>query len=58
MQKEEFFLGEYGGVKITAPVELKPDWEAIRNKNTAHPTGFDVHLKSWAKFSVTSSYRT
>ncbi|EFN9619106.1 DNA phosphorothioation-dependent restriction protein DptF [Escherichia coli] len=45
MQKEEFFLGEYGGVKITAPVELKPDWEAIRNKNTAHPTGFYVHLK-------------
>ncbi|WP_280078108.1 DNA phosphorothioation-dependent restriction protein DptF [Escherichia coli] len=45
MQKEEFFLGEYGGVIITAPVELKPDWEAIRNKNTAHPTGFDVHLK-------------
>ena len=45
MQKEEFFLCEYGGVKITAPVELKPDWEAIRNKNTAHPTGFDVHLK-------------
>lgn len=45
MQKEEFFLGEYGGVKITAPVDLKPDWEAIRNKNTAHPTGFDVHLK-------------
>ncbi|EFD0716294.1 DNA phosphorothioation-dependent restriction protein DptF [Escherichia coli] len=45
MQKEEFFLGEYGGVKITTPVELKPDWEAIRNKNTAHPTGFDVHLK-------------
>ncbi|MGD8126400.1 DNA phosphorothioation-dependent restriction protein DptF [Escherichia coli] len=45
MQKEEFFLGEYGGVKITAPVELKPDWEAVRNKNTAHPTGFDVHLK-------------
>ncbi|MCX9285799.1 DNA phosphorothioation-dependent restriction protein DptF [Escherichia coli] len=45
MQKEEFFLGEYGGVKITAPVELKPDWEAIRNKNTAHPTGFNVHLK-------------
>lgn len=45
MQKEEFFLGEYGGGKITAPVELKPDWVAIRNKNTAHPTGFDVHLK-------------
>lgn len=45
MQKEEFFLGEYGGVKITVPVELKPDWVAIRNKNTAHPTGFDVHLK-------------
>lgn len=45
MQKEEFFLGEYGGGKINAPVELKPDWEAIRNKNTAHPTGFDVHLK-------------
>ncbi|HAV2071143.1 TPA: DNA phosphorothioation-dependent restriction protein DptF [Escherichia coli] len=45
MQKEEFFLGEYCGVKITAPVELKPDWVAIRNKNTAHPTGFDVHLK-------------
>ncbi|HHH2114897.1 TPA: DNA phosphorothioation-dependent restriction protein DptF [Yersinia enterocolitica] len=45
MQKEEFFLGEFGGVKITAPVEMKPDWEAIRNKHTAHPTGFDVYLK-------------
>ena len=43
--KEEFFLGEFGGVKITAPVELKPDWDAIRNKRTAHPTGFDVYLK-------------
>lgn len=45
MQKEELFLGEFGGVKITAPVEVKPDWDAIRNKNTAHPTGFDVYLK-------------
>ncbi|HHH6317491.1 TPA: DNA phosphorothioation-dependent restriction protein DptF [Escherichia coli] len=45
MQKEEFFLGEFGGVKITAPVEVKPNWDAIRNKHTAHPTGFDVYLK-------------
>ncbi|AVJ19974.1 DNA phosphorothioation-dependent restriction protein DptF [Serratia sp. MYb239] len=45
MQKEEFFLGEFGGIKITAPVEVKPDWDAIRNKQTAHPTGFDVYLK-------------
>lgn len=45
MQKEEFFLGEFGGVKITAPVALKPDWDAILKKNTAHPTYFDVHLK-------------
>lgn len=45
MQKEEFFLGEFGGVKLTAPVEIKPDWDAIRNKNTAHPTGFDIYLK-------------
>lgn len=45
MQKEEFFLGEFGGVKITAPVEIKPDWESIRNKHTAHPTGFDIYLK-------------
>ncbi|WP_297205626.1 DNA phosphorothioation-dependent restriction protein DptF [uncultured Pluralibacter sp.] len=45
MQKEEFFLGEFGGIKITAPVDIKPDWESIRNKNTAHPTGFDVYLK-------------
>ncbi|MBL0872196.1 DNA phosphorothioation-dependent restriction protein DptF [Serratia nevei] len=45
MQKEEFFLGEFGGVKITAPVEIKPDWDAIRNKHTAHSTGFDVYLK-------------
>ncbi|WP_432399675.1 DNA phosphorothioation-dependent restriction protein DptF [Pantoea allii] len=45
MQKEEFFLGEFGGVKITAPVEVKPDWDSIRNKNTAHPTGFDIYLK-------------
>ncbi|WP_072570385.1 DNA phosphorothioation-dependent restriction protein DptF [Enterobacter sp. SA187] len=45
MQKEEFFLGEFGGVKITAPVEVKPDWDALRNKHTAHSTGFDVYLK-------------
>lgn len=45
MQKEEFFLGEFGGVKITAPVEVKPDWDSIRNKHTAHPTGFDIYLK-------------
>ena len=45
MQKEEFFLGEFGGVKITAPVEMKPDWDSIKNKHTAHPTGFDVYLK-------------
>ncbi len=45
MQKEEFFLGEFGGVKITAPVEVKPDWDAIRNKHTVHSTGFDVYLK-------------
>ncbi|KHN56843.1 DNA phosphorothioation-dependent restriction protein DptF [Dickeya fangzhongdai] len=45
MQKEEFFLGEFGGVKLTAPVEVKPDWDAIRNKHTAHPTGFDIYLK-------------
>ncbi len=45
MQKEEFFLGEFGGVKITAPVELKPDWDAIRNKHTALSTGFDIYLK-------------
>lgn len=44
-QKEEFFLGEFGGVKITAPVALKPDWDAILKKNTTHPTCFDVHLK-------------
>ncbi|QZN94354.1 DNA phosphorothioation-dependent restriction protein DptF [Symbiopectobacterium purcellii] len=43
--KEEFFLGEFGGVKITAPVALKPNWNAIRSKHTTHPTGFDVHLK-------------
>jgi len=43
--KDEFFLGEFGGVKITAPVALKPDWDAIRSKHTAHPNGFDVHLK-------------
>ncbi|MDB6373935.1 DNA phosphorothioation-dependent restriction protein DptF [Photorhabdus bodei] len=44
-QKEEFFLGEYGGVKITAPVALKPDWDAILKKNTVYPTCFEVHLK-------------
>ncbi|PLR41169.1 DNA phosphorothioation-dependent restriction protein DptF [Chimaeribacter californicus] len=44
-QKDEFFLGEFGGVKITAPVALKPDWDAILRKNTAHPTYFNIHLK-------------
>ncbi|CQQ52154.1 DNA phosphorothioation-dependent restriction protein DptF [Yersinia mollaretii] len=44
-QKEEFFLGEFGGVKITAPVALKPNWDAIFGKNTAQPTCFEIHLK-------------
>ncbi|RAW99268.1 MULTISPECIES: DNA phosphorothioation-dependent restriction protein DptF [unclassified Photorhabdus] len=44
-QKEEFFLGEYDGVKITAPMALKPDWGAILKRNTVHPTCFEVHLK-------------
>ncbi|ORM68450.1 DNA phosphorothioation-dependent restriction protein DptF [Pantoea rwandensis] len=45
IHKEDFFLGEFGGVKITAPVEVRPDWDTIRNKHTAHPAGFDVYLK-------------
>ncbi|WP_449632390.1 DNA phosphorothioation-dependent restriction protein DptF [Rahnella aceris] len=44
-QKDEFFLGEFGGVKITAPVTLRPDWDAILKKNTAYSTCFDVYLK-------------
>ncbi|EIO1157161.1 DNA phosphorothioation-dependent restriction protein DptF, partial [Escherichia coli] len=44
-QKEEFFLGEFGGIKITAPVALKPDWDSILKKNTAHTTCFDIYLK-------------
>ncbi|MCK8279229.1 DNA phosphorothioation-dependent restriction protein DptF, partial [Erwinia amylovora] len=31
-QKEEFFLGEFGGVQVTAPVVVKPDWDAIFRK--------------------------
>lgn len=49
MQREEFFLGQFGGVKITAPVELIPDLDSVRNKLTAHPTGFDVYLKVCGK---------
>lgn len=45
MQKEEFFLGEFSGIKLTAPVEIKPDWDVMLNKYTAHPTGFLIHLK-------------
>ena len=45
MQKEEFFLGEYGGIKVTVPVELMPDWDSILNKNTVYSTGFDVYIK-------------
>lgn len=44
-KKEEFFLGEFGGIKITAPVALKPDWDSILKKNTAHTTCFDIYLK-------------
>lgn len=45
IQKDELFLGVLGGIKITAPIELMPDWDSIRNKNTAYPTYFDVYLK-------------
>lgn len=44
-QKDEFFLGEFCGVKITAPVTLRPDWNAIGRKKTVYPTFFYVHLK-------------
>ncbi|AWH88210.1 DNA phosphorothioation-dependent restriction protein DptF [Limnobaculum parvum] len=44
-RKDELFLGEFGGIKITAPVELKPDFDGILRKNSTNKTCFQAHLK-------------
>ncbi|KMJ46480.1 DNA phosphorothioation-dependent restriction protein DptF [Xenorhabdus khoisanae] len=43
--KDELFLGVFGSIKVTAPVVLKGDYDAILNKNITKPAYFDAHLK-------------
>jgi len=41
----ELFLGSFGQIKLTAPVELKPDYEAINKKSHSTSSHFMAHLK-------------
>ncbi|MDE9432682.1 DNA phosphorothioation-dependent restriction protein DptF [Xenorhabdus bovienii] len=43
--KDELFLGVFGSVKVTAPVALKGDYDAILKKNVTKPAYFDAYLK-------------
>lgn len=42
---DELFLGVFGAVKLTAPVELKGDYEAIRNHSDSKSANFLAKLK-------------
>lgn len=41
----ELFLSSFGDVKLTAPVDLKPDYEAINSRNHVSNTNFMAFLK-------------
>ncbi|WP_340620828.1 DNA phosphorothioation-dependent restriction protein DptF [Xenorhabdus siamensis] len=43
--KDELFLGAFGSIKVTAPVALKGDYDAILKKHVTKPACFDAYLK-------------
>lgn len=49
MLRDEIFLGAFGNVKLTAPVELKGDYEAILNNTFPNSVKFMAYLKVFDK---------
>lgn len=45
MVRNEFFLGEFGSVKLVAPVEVKGDYESIQRKKDFKSSQFLAYLK-------------
>jgi DNA phosphorothioation-dependent restriction protein DptF len=45
MVKDEIFLGEFGTVKLVAPVELKGDYDAIQKNHETKSAQFLAYLK-------------
>jgi len=45
MVRNEFFLGEFGSVKLVAPVEVKGDYESIQSKKDFKSSQFLAYLK-------------
>ncbi|MBD2792568.1 DNA phosphorothioation-dependent restriction protein DptF [Xenorhabdus szentirmaii] len=45
INKDELFLGVFGSIKVTSPVDIKGDYDAIKNKNVTKPAHFDAYLK-------------
>ncbi|WP_237388157.1 DNA phosphorothioation-dependent restriction protein DptF [Xenorhabdus sp. Sc-CR9] len=43
--KNELFLGVFGSIKVTSPVDLKGDYDSILKKNVTKPAHFDAYLK-------------
>lgn len=43
--QDELFLSSFGKVKLTAPVELKPDYEAIKKHSYKSSANFMAYLK-------------
>ncbi|SDH89427.1 DNA phosphorothioation-dependent restriction protein DptF [Pseudomonas panipatensis] len=47
--KDEIFLGEFGAVRLTAPVDLKCDYEAIKESPCVKSSQFLAHVKVFEK---------
>jgi len=49
LDKGELFLGQFGSVKLAAPVTLKGDFVAIQNKAIEKHSQFDAYIKVFEK---------
>jgi DNA phosphorothioation-dependent restriction protein DptF len=49
MVKDELFLGEFGTVKLVAPVELKADYDAIQKNHDSKCDHFLAYIKVFEK---------
>lgn len=45
LEKGEWFLGQFGSVKLAAPISINPDFSAIQSSHVEKSTHFSVFLK-------------
>jgi DNA phosphorothioation-dependent restriction protein DptF len=43
--KDELFLNSFGEIKLTAPIDLKPDYDSIHNRSNIDSAHFMAYLK-------------